>query len=61
MRLIALLLALIALPAFAQTKTIRIVVPFGAGGGPDALARMIQPKLSENIGMPVIVRMRWRA
>jgi tripartite-type tricarboxylate transporter receptor subunit TctC len=55
MKLIAVLLALIALPAFAQTRTIRIVVPFGAGGGPDALARMIQPRLSENIGMPVIV------
>jgi tripartite-type tricarboxylate transporter receptor subunit TctC len=55
MKLIALLLALIAGPAFGQGKTIRIVVPFGAGGGPDALARMIQPKLSENIGMPVIV------
>jgi tripartite-type tricarboxylate transporter receptor subunit TctC len=55
MRRFALVLAFIALPAFAQTKTIRIVVPFGAGGGPDALARMIQPRLSENIGMPVIV------
>ena len=56
MRLVALLLALLALPGFAQsTKTLRIVVPFGAGGGPDALARMIQPKLSENMGMPVIV------
>jgi tripartite-type tricarboxylate transporter receptor subunit TctC len=55
LRFLVLLAALITLPAFGQTRTIRIVVPFGAGGGPDALARMIQPRLAENIGMPVIV------
>lgn len=55
MKLIALVLALIALPAFGQSKTIRIVVPFPPGGAPDALARLIAPKLSENIGMPVVV------
>lgn len=58
MKLIALVFALIALPAFAQApagKSIRLVVPFGAGGGPDALARMIAPKLAENMGIPVVV------
>ena len=43
---------------FAQdypTKHVRIIEPFGAGGGPDVVARAISPKLSELWGQPVTV------
>lgn len=43
---------------FAQdypNRTIRIVVPFPAGGGVDATARAIAQKFSEQFGQPVIV------
>lgn len=59
--------ALIGLGALATTpwihaqtgdwprRTVRIVVPFTAGSPPDLIARAIAPKLSENLGQPVIV------
>jgi tripartite-type tricarboxylate transporter receptor subunit TctC len=37
------------------TKPVRMVEPFGAGGGPDVLARALGPKLSELWGQPVTV------
>ena len=37
------------------SKPVRIIEPFGAGGGPDLIARAISPKLSELWGQPVIV------
>ncbi len=37
------------------TKPVRLIEPFGAGGGPDVIARAISPKLSELWGQPVIV------
>jgi len=37
------------------TKPVRIIEPFGAGGGPDLVARVISPKLSELWGQPVTV------
>jgi len=43
---------------FAQdypTKPVRIVEPFGAGGGPDVVSRAISPKLAELWGQPVTV------
>jgi len=43
---------------FAQdypTKPVRIIEPFGAGGGPDLVTRAISPKLSELWGQPVTV------
>src|SRR5437764_6932310 len=36
-------------------KPVRIIEPFGAGGGPDIIARAISPKLSELWGQPVTV------
>ena len=45
-------------PAQAQswpTKPIRIIVPFPAGGGGDQLARVLQPKLTEALGQPVVI------
>src|ERR1700721_2617799 len=37
------------------SKPVRIIEPFGAGGGPDVIARAISPKLSELWGQPVTV------
>ena len=37
------------------TKPVRIIEPFGAGGGPDLLARALAPELSGLWGQPVTV------
>ena len=46
--------ALLSLPALAQ-KTIRLVVPFGAGGAPDVIARLMAPAMSGDLGTAVVV------
>ena len=56
MKLLAFVLAvLFSNPAFCQTKPVRVVVPFPPGGGADALARLMSPKLTEMWGQQVIV------
>jgi tripartite-type tricarboxylate transporter receptor subunit TctC len=46
-------------PASAQAawpdKPVTVVVPFGAGGGVDAAARVVLPKLAERLGQQVII------
>src|SRR6266567_5988563 len=37
------------------TKPVRMIEPFGAGGGPDLMARAVSPRLSELWGQPVTV------
>ena len=44
--------------AWAQaypTRPVRIVAPTGPGGGPDILARLIGPWLSERLGQPFVI------
>jgi tripartite-type tricarboxylate transporter receptor subunit TctC len=42
----------LALPAYAQAKPIRIIVPFAAGGAIDVTARLIAEKASRHAGQP---------
>ena len=58
--LVALTCAVLA-PAQAQTypsRPIRLIVPFGPGGGNDLLARITALKLTESMGQPVVVENR---
>ena len=50
-----------ALPAAAQdwpTKPVRIITPFPAGAGPEAVVRVLAEKLQKKWGQPVIVENR---
>lgn len=49
------LAALLPLAAGAQDRTIRIVVPYAAGGPTDVMARVLQPSLQKALGATVIV------
>lgn len=54
--------ALTGVTAFAQdaypSKPVRIIVPWTAGGGTDALARLVAQTLSDRWGRPVVVENR---
>ncbi len=55
---VASLLALCSLTAAAQefpTRPVRIVTPFPAGAGPEAVVRLLAEKLQKKWGQPVIV------
>jgi tripartite-type tricarboxylate transporter receptor subunit TctC len=62
---VALLVAAVAVPApwaaVAQTypdRPLKVIVPVGPGGGFDFLARLVAPRLSEQLGQPVVVENR---
>ena len=46
-----------AQPRFPD-RPIRLVVPFGAGGNLDTLARMLVPGVSERLGQPIVIENR---
>ncbi|HET7766640.1 MAG TPA: tripartite tricarboxylate transporter substrate binding protein [Burkholderiales bacterium] len=62
MRLLACALALAALvPAQAQTwpdKPVKLIVSFAPGGVHDTLARVLQPRLTEALGQPIVIENR---
>jgi tripartite-type tricarboxylate transporter receptor subunit TctC len=50
-----------AMPVAAQTypaKTIRLIVPYPAGGATDFFARLVFPKMGEALGQPIVVENR---
>ena len=45
----------VATGAEFPTKTVRIVIPFSAGGSPDVLMRIVAPHFSEKWKQPVVI------
>jgi tripartite-type tricarboxylate transporter receptor subunit TctC len=55
------LIAALAPPAFAQdypSRPIRFIVPYPPGGGTDIIARIVQPRLTEALGQPIVIENR---
>lgn len=52
--------ALAAAPrlATAQGRPVRVIVPFAPGGQSDTVMRLLQPKMAEHLGVPVVVENR---
>jgi tripartite-type tricarboxylate transporter receptor subunit TctC len=54
----ALVGAVLMAPAHAQdwpTRTVKVIVPFGAGSTPDAVARLVADKLQQKLGQPFVI------
>ncbi|MEI6838466.1 MAG: tripartite tricarboxylate transporter substrate binding protein [Alcaligenaceae bacterium] len=47
--------SVVAQTAQWPTRPIKIVIPFGAGGGTDVIGRFLAQKLTENLGQTVVV------
>ena len=50
--------AAIAQQSAWPNRPIRMVIPFGAGGGTDVIGRLLAQKLTESLGQPVVVENR---
>jgi tripartite-type tricarboxylate transporter receptor subunit TctC len=52
----------LARPALAQgawpSRPIRVIVPFGAGTSTDIMTRLVTPRMSEELGQPIVVENR---
>ena len=57
-----LVLALLAGPTAAQsswpTQPVRMIVPFGPGGGTDVTIRLLAPRMAEFLGQPLVIENR---
>jgi tripartite-type tricarboxylate transporter receptor subunit TctC len=58
MRMLALLLALVVLPAGAQDHTVKFLVGFPAGASLDTMTRLIAERMRVTLGQPVVVENR---
>ena len=56
--IVGVLLLLTSACVFAQSNSIRLMVGFPAGGGTDAIARILGEHLSQKLGMPMIIENR---
>ena len=59
--LVGVTLAVVASVAFAQdwpSKPVRFVVPYPPGGGTDVIARIVQQRMSEGLGQPILIENR---
>jgi tripartite-type tricarboxylate transporter receptor subunit TctC len=56
--LVAMCAAAQALAQSYPTRAVRLVVPFGAGGGTDNLARIIEPLVSRALGQALVIENR---
>lgn len=48
----------LAVPAFAQARTLRLIVPRAPGGGTDILIRLLAPGVAARLGQTVVVENR---
>src|SRR3954469_14036634 len=60
MRLLLLAILLGPLAALAQypAKPVHIIIPFAPGGASDFVGRIMQPKLAELLGQPIVIENR---
>jgi tripartite-type tricarboxylate transporter receptor subunit TctC len=57
----AFVLAALATPAAAQnypTQTVKIIIPFGPGGGSDIVGRIVGQRMQEKLGQPIVIENR---
>ncbi|MBB5693853.1 Bug family tripartite tricarboxylate transporter substrate binding protein [Muricoccus pecuniae] len=58
----ALTLPALPRPALAQTpwpdRPIRVIVPFGAGTSTDIMTRLVTPRMSQELGQPIVIENR---
>ena len=60
-RLIGIALALVSAAALAQdwpVKPVRFLVPYPPGGGTDVIARIMQQRMTEALGQPIVIENR---
>jgi len=62
--MLALLPASLAVPRLARAQAayparpIRVIIPFGAGGGTDNLVRILDPHVARSLGQPLVIENR---